>query len=68
MQYILSYQKFILLSSVEGFNDINGHTYQEHVANSWKLEDSIRNEILASNHTDVIDVLKKYNIEFMLIE
>jgi hypothetical protein len=70
MNYLISYDTFIKLSSVDGFNKINGETYQEYVAMalSSKISDEIKYKILNSFYVvDIFEILTNNGIEFTKI-
>ena len=58
---------FKTLSTVSGFNEVNGHTYQQHIIKVLKhlISEDIETQILQSPTTDeALRVLKTNNIKY----
>ena len=65
MTYVMHEQMFESLLQVNGFANINGQTYQQHLVIILKLEGDIKKEVLESDSAeDAKNILKKYEIEF----
>lgn len=65
MTYVMHEDMFESLLQVNGFANLNGQTYQQHLVIILKLAGDIKKEVLESESVkDAKDILKKYDIEF----
>ena len=65
MTYVMHEEMFESLLQVNGFANLNGQTYQQHLVIILKLEGEIKKEVLESKSIeDAKNILKKYDIEF----
>ena len=64
-KYLMSPELFHGLSNVSGFNNLNGHTYQEHVTMALSICGELKQKILVEEDYDnLMNLLKDngYNI------
>lgn len=63
--YIMFEQLFDHLSRVDGFNKLNGKTYQEYITKCLKLDDNLKKLILnAKTGKSALQILDKHKIKY----
>ena len=65
--YIMHPNLFETLSTVSGFNDLNGHTYQQHIIKIFgvSISSEMETQILQSTTTnEALNVLKTNHIKY----
>lgn len=68
MSYLMTYENFIRLSSMEGFNTFNGRTYAEHICIVFKdkLTEELKKQIMNTKSPNEIEgILISNNISFI---
>ena len=61
LKYLMSPELFEGLSSVQGFNRLNGKTYQQHITMALSIRSDLREQIHQENDYDKLMELLKNN-------